>query len=97
MLLVQIGKLRSSQLVNFNNTTVRDHVQKALQLVLLLVFLGFSRCTLRSLKVFDPKIDPSEVHVDLKWRQNTSSEMSTRGDLVIFQYVIIDYFASDLL
>jgi hypothetical protein len=23
--------------------------------------------------------------------------MSTRGDLVIFQYVIIDYFASDLL
>lgn len=97
MLLVQIGKLSSSQLVNFDNTTVSDNVQKALQLVLLFVFFGFSRCTLRSLKVFDPKIDPSEVHVDFKWRQDTSSEMSARGDLVILQYVIIDYFASDLL
>jgi hypothetical protein len=97
LLLVQIGKLSSSQLVNFNNTTVSDYVQKALQLVLLLVFLGFSRCTLRSLKVFNPEIDSSEVHIDLEWRQNTSSEMSARGDLVIFQYVIINHFSSDLL
>jgi hypothetical protein len=43
------------------------------------------------------EVNPPEVHVDLEWGEYTAAEMRSRSHLVVLKYVIVDYFAADLL